>query len=157
MVATVESCTGGQIAHQLTNVSGASRVFFGGWVVYHNLLKRSLGVTTTLLRDFGAVSPEVAIALAETGLHHMQKAFSVEEARTLSDVQPKNFICLSTTGIAGPEGGSSQKPVGTCFMGIAFSDKSTCHLRFEGPSSYPRTQMKSAFVNKALHFLSENI
>lgn len=105
-VATAESCTGGLLAHRLTNVPGASAVFRAGFVVYSNEAKqRELGVDAELLQREGAVSAAVAGALAQG-------------ARRITG----STYALSTTGIAGPGGGSSSKPVGTIFFGLAGPD-----------------------------------
>ena len=108
-IATAESCTGGLLANRLTNVSGASAVFLEGNVTYSNAAKiRTLGVTAELLNTVGAVSKEVARAMAEGA----------------RDRAGANYA-LSTTGIAGPDGGTSQKPVGTVFVGLAANDTPT--------------------------------
>jgi nicotinamide-nucleotide amidase len=105
-VATAESCTGGQIAHRLTNVPGASAVFLEGMVTYSNAAKSALlGVPAPLLEAHGAVSHEVCQAMAEG---------CVARAGT-------NFA-VAVTGIAGPDGGTPEKPVGTVFIGVASSD-----------------------------------
>lgn len=102
-VATAESCTGGFLAHRLTNVPGVSEVFPAGYVSYANEIKTSeLGVNAELLAEHGAVSEPVAAAMADG-------------ARRVAGT---NFA-LSTTGIAGPGGGSEEKPVGTVFIGLA--------------------------------------
>lgn len=102
-LAVAESCTGGFIAHRVTNVPGASAVFLAGFVTYANEAKTAaLGVEPALLAAHGAVSPEVAAAMAEGALRAGGADFA-----------------LSTTGIAGPGGGSAEKPVGTVFIGLA--------------------------------------
>ncbi|HMJ05874.1 MAG TPA: competence/damage-inducible protein A [Chthoniobacterales bacterium] len=102
-VATAESCTGGYLAHRLTNVAGASAVFGAGYVTYANEAKESaLGIEAALIAQYGAVSPEVAEAMA---LAAVRKAHST--------------YALATTGIAGPDGGSEEKPVGTVFIALA--------------------------------------
>ena len=102
-LATAESCTGGLLAHRVTNVPGASAVFLEGFVTYANEAKtRALGGDAALLRAHGAVSREVAAAMAEG-------------ARTAAGVDH----ALATTGIAGPGGGSDAKPVGTVFIALA--------------------------------------
>ncbi|MBV9274970.1 MAG: competence/damage-inducible protein A [Verrucomicrobia bacterium] len=108
-IATAESCTGGLLANRLTNVPGASAVFLEGNVTYSNAAKiRTLGVTADLLNTVGAVSKEAARAMAEGA----------------RDRAGANYA-LSTTGIAGPDGGTPQKPVGTVFVGLAASDTPT--------------------------------
>jgi nicotinamide-nucleotide amidase len=102
-IAVAESCTGGSIANRLTNVSGASEVFLEGCVTYSNESKvRLLGVREETLKQFGAVSEEVAREMAE-GI------------RTRSGAD----FGVSTTGIAGPTGGTTEKPVGLVFIGLA--------------------------------------
>jgi nicotinamide-nucleotide amidase len=100
---TAESCTGGNLAHRITNVPGASQPFLCGFVTYSNEAKtRDLGVPQTLLQEHGAVSQPVAEAMALGAI-----------ARTGAD------YALATTGIAGPGGGSAEKPVGLVFIAAA--------------------------------------
>jgi nicotinamide-nucleotide amidase len=102
-IAVAESCTGGWLANRITNVSGSSAVFLEGNITYSNEAKiRTLNVPPVLIERFGAVSEQVAAAMAEG-------------ARTRSQAH----YALSTTGIAGPTGGTEEKPVGTVFIGIA--------------------------------------
>ena len=102
-LAIAESCTGGLLANRITNVSGSSKVLLAGYVVYANEAKIDiLGVDPQLLEKHGAVSEEVARAMAEG-------------ARK----RAKSTYALSTTGIAGPDGGSEQKPVGTVYVALA--------------------------------------
>jgi len=101
--ATAESCTGGGVGSAITAVPGSSAVFAGGVISYSNDVKhRLLGVSADDLARVGAVSPEVAAQMA-TG------------ARTLLDVD----LAVSLTGIAGPDGGSAEKPVGLVWFGLA--------------------------------------
>ncbi|HZE12967.1 MAG TPA: competence/damage-inducible protein A, partial [Chthoniobacterales bacterium] len=106
-LAVAESCTGGYLAHRITNVPGASAIFLGGCVTYSNEAKVDmLGVEQELIDRHGAVSKQVVQAMAE-GVR----------ARTKSD------FALATTGIAGPGGGSEEKPVGTVFIALAAGDR----------------------------------
>jgi nicotinamide-nucleotide amidase len=102
-LATAESCTGGLVSHAITKISGSSEYFVGGAVTYSNEMKESfLGVAHETLIQFGAVSPEVAREMA-AGIRK----------KTGAD------IAISVTGIAGPTGGSQDKPVGTVCFGLA--------------------------------------
>lgn len=102
-VVTAESCTGGLLAALITEIPGSSAMFERGFVVYANEAKTSnLGVAPTLLRQCGAVSAEVASAMATGALMHSSADASV-----------------AVTGIAGPSGGSAEKPVGMVFLATA--------------------------------------
>lgn len=102
-VATAESCTGGNIAHMITSVPGASNYFLGGVVAYSNEVKKSvLGVSAQDLEQYGAVSEQVARQMAQG----VRKALGADYA-------------VATTGIAGPDGGTKEKPVGTIWMSVA--------------------------------------
>jgi nicotinamide-nucleotide amidase len=106
-LAVAESATGGLIGQRLTSVSGSSRSFVGGAIVYSNELKTSLaGVPATMIKQHGAVSREVAIAMAE-GIRK----------------QCKSSLGLAVTGVAGPTGGSEEKPVGLCYHALADGKK----------------------------------
>jgi len=105
-IATAESCTGGLVAGTLTAIGGSSDVYDRGWVTYSNEAKREqLGVTAMMLEARGAVSGEVAEAMAKGALHRSQAN-----------------VAVSVTGIAGPGGGSADKPVGLVFIGLARKD-----------------------------------
>ena len=102
-LAIAESCTGGLISHRITNVPGSSDYFLGGLVTYSNASKEELlGVSEEALKKFGAVSAEAAREMAQ-GLR----------------TRLKSDLAVSVTGIAGPGGGSDEKPVGTVFMALA--------------------------------------
>ncbi len=104
-IATAESCTGGLLANRLTNIPGASKIFVGGFVVYSNEMKiAALGVSESLIEKHGAVSKPVALAMAEGA-----------RARTGAT------YALATTGIAGPDGGTKEKPVGTVYIALGLS------------------------------------
>ncbi|MGK0288922.1 MAG: nicotinamide-nucleotide amidase [bacterium] len=106
-VAVAESCTGGKIAAKITSVSGASKIFHAGFIVYSNSIKHSiLDVGEELLEKFGAVSKPVVEAMIEGTL-----------------LQSKSDYAIAISGIAGPEGGSPEKPVGTVFIAWGSKDK----------------------------------
>lgn len=110
-LALAESCTGGFLAHRITNVPGASAVFLAGYVTYANATKeRALRVDPSLIARHGAVSEEVARAMAEGAREQADSTFA-----------------LATTGIAGPGGGTPEKPVGTVW--IACAVRGTTHVR----------------------------
>lgn len=102
-LATVESCTGGLVGHLITETPGSSAYYLGGFVTYSDQLKRDLvGVSEEVLAAHGAVSAQTAIAMAVGG-----------RSRTGAD------LGASVTGIAGPDGGSPQKPVGLTYVAVA--------------------------------------
>lgn len=106
-IGTVESCTSGLLAQQITSVSGASDYFMGSLLTYSNDLKHRLcDVSVDAILSEGAVSEKVAIEMAENGA----KKLGVD-------------VCISTTGIAGPTGGSVDKPVGLVWIGLSISGK----------------------------------
>jgi nicotinamide-nucleotide amidase len=119
-----ESCTGGMIAQRITAVSGSSRYFLEGAVTYSNAAKiRQLGVDAVLLEEKGAVSCEVASAMAK-GVRRMAGS----------------NLGLAVTGIAGPDGGTDDKPVGTVFISLAAPDGCwTKRFRFSGNRDEIRT------------------
>ncbi len=105
-IATAESCTGGMIAALLTSIAGSSDVFERGFVCYSNEAKTGqISVPPDMIETHGAVSAEVAMAMAQGALEHSVASVSV-----------------SVTGIAGPGGGTDTKPVGTVFVAIASQD-----------------------------------
>jgi len=102
-LATVESCTGGLVGHLITETPGSSGYYVGGLVTYSDQLKRDMaGVPADVLAAHGAVSAQTALAMATGG-----------RARTGADV------VASVTGIAGPDGGSPEKPVGLTYVAVA--------------------------------------
>ncbi len=102
-IGTIESATGGRIADKITNVSGSSDYFKGSVVAYSNEAKTNVvGVKKGTIENYGAVSSQTAMEMAQGG-------------RELLDVD----ICISDTGIAGPSGGSPEKPVGLFYIGLA--------------------------------------
>jgi PncC family amidohydrolase len=129
--ATAESCTGGLIGARITDVPGASSVYLGGVVTYSDRAKTDrLGVAPALLAAHGAVSEAVAAAMAEGCL----RAFG-------------SSLAVSVTGIAGPSGGTPEKPVGTVWIGLADSGGARAEsFRFGGT----RDMIRERTVNKAL-------
>lgn len=124
-LSTAESCTGGLIAKELTDISGASAVFLGGVVSYTNGVKADLlGVPRPMLAKFGAVSEQVARAMAE----------GVRSA-TGSD------LALSVTGLAGPDGDDRGNPVGLVYIGLASKNATPVRqYRFNGDRTTIRCQ-----------------
>ena len=112
-IATAESCTGGLVASRITNVSGSSEVFRYGWVAYANEAKTAeLGVPAELLKQHGAVSAEVAVAMAQGALK-----------------ESGADVAVAITGIAGPTGGTPEKPVGFVHFGLATREGKTQTLQ----------------------------
>ena len=152
-VATAESCTGGGLAQRLTAVPGSSHIFWGGWITYDNSAKQSqLGVAPELLTHHGAVSAPVAGAMAEGGLSQMTHAIQAAESSSVSTA--RKLVCLSTTGIAGPDGGSEAKPVGLCFVGIAATGLPTAVIEIRTPAGMARELNQAAFADAALQALT---
>ncbi|HTL18224.1 MAG TPA: competence/damage-inducible protein A, partial [Patescibacteria group bacterium] len=137
-LAIAESCTGGYIAHRITNVPGASAIFMAGLVTYSNAAKQKfLGVQEQTLRAQGAVSEAVAREMAEG-------------ARKQSGAD----YALSVTGIAGPGGGSESKPVGTVFIGLATPRQT---LAEHNLNPFDRETFKFVTAQQALDLLRRNI
>jgi len=136
-IATAESCTGGWIAKCLTDISGSSAVIKGGLVAYSNEIKEHLlGVSLNTLMEHGAVSAETAAEMAI----NCQQCFDVD-------------IAISVTGIAGPGGGSPEKPVGLVYMATCFDNKTQVHkLIFDGKD---RDDVRAQAVKQALKFALE--
>lgn len=135
-LATAESCTGGSLAAAVTSVPGASLVFDCGIVSYSNDIKEKLlSVPGDILQNLGAVSRETACAMAAGALN-----------------TAKADIALSTTGIAGPGGGTEAKPVGLVYIGLADRNKAVATKnRFEGS----REEIRRQTVMKAFDMLAE--
>ncbi len=133
-----ESCTGGLICDRITDVSGSSDYFMGGTVAYSNESKEEhLGVPMDDIKKFGAVSSQVAKKMAQG----VQKAFGTT-------------FGLSTTGIAGPTGGSKEKPVGLVFIGVS-NGKKTWVMKLSLKGS--RREIKEKATEKALQFFYERL
>lgn len=105
-IATAESCTGGLISHRITNVPGSSQYFFGGVVAYaYEAKEHLLGVRHSTLYDYGAVSKETVLEMAQGA----RRVFATD-------------IAVAVTGIAGPGGGLPNKPVGLVWIGLSTRD-----------------------------------
>lgn len=136
MLATAESCTGGLIAGACTDLSGSSNWFERGFVTYSNAAKsEQLGVPPALIETHGAVSEEVARAMAAGAVQH-------------SHAQ----VTVAVTGVAGPTGGTAEKPVGLVWFGFALPDRVlTEKMHFAGD----RAAVRAATVHHALQRLTE--
>lgn len=139
-IATAESCTGGLVAAALTDVPGVSQCFAGGVVSYANEAKmRLLGVSESILADFGAVSAECAKAMASGA----REQFGTDWA-------------ISTTGIAGPGGATPGKPVGLVFIGIAGPSGVTAEKKlFGGDRAAVRAAAVEAAIGLALNHVGD--
>lgn len=137
MMAAAESCTGGMVAAAMTDLAGSSDVFERGFVTYSNEAKQDmLGVSASLITEYGAVSEQCAKAMAEGAL-----------------MNSKSGIAVSITGIAGPSGGSNEKPVGLVWFGYGLKSgkiQTKKHI-FAGN----RSEIRSQAVQKALELLIE--
>lgn len=135
-----ESCTGGLIAKSITDIAGCSSVFFGGVVSYDNSVKENvLMVPHGILKSYGAVSAPVAEKMAE-GVRSLMKT----------------NIGISTTGIAGPGGGTKEKPVGTVYLGYSINGETETELLVLD-SSLDREEIRQKAVYYILSRLKEKI
>jgi nicotinamide-nucleotide amidase len=133
-----ESCTGGLICDRITDVSGSSNYFEGGMVTYSNQSKTDfLGVPSAEILRYGAVSPQVAKKMAQGA----RKAFGTT-------------FGLSTTGVAGPKGGTKEKPVGLVFIGMS-NGRRTLVIKLNLKGS--RREIKEKAAEKALKFFYERL
>ncbi len=129
-IATVESCTGGMVSAALTAIPGSSAVFERGWATYSNQAKHDeVGVSMDLLTAYGAVSEQVAIAMAEGALNTCPATLTV-----------------SITGIAGPDGGSAAKPVGLVHFACALRGQPTVHRNEIFAGSRDEVRAQAAFT-----------
>ena len=137
-VTTAESCTGGLLAGELTRLSGSSAVFTHGFVTYSNAAKHELlGVSQETLQQFGAVSSQTVAEMANGALQKAQADYA-----------------LSVSGIAGPTGGTKDKPVGTVWFGLAIQNQTwtQCQM-FSGN----RDEIRQQAVQFALQFLQQHL
>ena len=135
-ISTAESCTGGLLASSITKIKNSSKIYVGGYITYSNELKiRDLGVKKTTIKKYGAVSKEIAREMVR-GLF----------------IKTKTNICISTTGIAGPGGGTKTKPVGLVFIGIKVNRKiKILRNNFKGS----RIEIQKNCVNSVFEYLSK--
>ena len=140
-ITTVESCTGGLVASKIVNVSGASEVFNEGFITYANRAKETYaGVLKSTLEQYGAVSSQVAMEMAEGAAK-----------KTGADV------AVSVTGIAGPGGGTKDKPVGLVYIGCYVSGKTIFKkCNFQGDRLEVREQSAKEAIAVAYEMLKEN-
>jgi nicotinamide-nucleotide amidase len=138
LLATAESCTGGLIAARCTDLAGSSHWFERGFVSYSNTAKTELlGVDAQLIATHGAVSEAVVRAMAQGAIRHSRAQ-----------------VAVAITGIAGPDGGSDDKPVGTVWLGWATPDGVDCELHhFAGD----RAHVRAATVEQALQGLVKRL
>ena len=130
-ISVVESCTGGLLASTITSISGASKVFNFGLVTYSNQAKiKALKLNKIILKKYGAVSPECCLAMVNN----------------LSKISKAN-INVSITGIAGPKGGTNQKPIGLVYIGVKKGNKTQiikCLFKSKKRSSIQKATLKKA-------------
>jgi len=134
-IAIGESCTGGMLSSSITSVSGSSKVFTMGLITYSNQAKTNiLKVNQKIIKKYGAVSVQCCLAMVNN----------------LSKIS-KSKVCVSITGIAGPKGGSKQKPVGLVYIGIRIKKKvfiNKCNFENKG-----RAYIQRQTVKKSLNLL----
>ena len=137
-ISTAESCTGGLLASSITKIRDSSKIYLGGYVTYSNELKiRDLGVKKTTIKKYGAVSKETALEMIN-GLYHKNKT----------------DVCISTTGIAGPSGGTKSKPVGLIYIGILLKgNKKIFKRNFSGT----RSSIQKDCVSFIFNYLNKSI
>jgi PncC family amidohydrolase len=139
-LAVAESCTGGLLAGAITSVPGSSDYFLGGVVAYHNAVKTgALGVPPRLIESRGAVSGEVALSMAEGVLERLSAD-----------------VAIATTGVAGPGGGSREKPAGTVWVAVVIrgGDRYSHRFRFRGDRGKVRRDAVRASLSAASELLS---
>ena len=137
-ISTAESCTGGLLASKFTSIAGISKIFNLGLIVYSNKAKSNLlKIPRNHLKKFGTVSHKTAALMA----NNLQKLSGSK-------------LCISTTGIAGPKGGTKTKPVGLIYFGIIYKNKTTIiKKKFKGS----RTQIQKKTVKTILFSLEKLI
>ena len=140
-IAIAESCSGGLVSHMMTDVSGISQIFLGGITAYSNSAKvKFLRVPTEVIENYGAVSKECALCMAEG----VKREFESD-------------MGIGITGIAGPEGGTIEKPVGTVFMALsARSGSRDFSFQFLGDGRAVKMQTAQMALKMVRRYLLEN-
>ena len=141
LLCTAESCTGGLIAKSFTDLAGSSDWFERGFVTYSNEAKSEmLAVPASIIQDYGAVSEAVAVAMASGALRFSRADYSI-----------------AVTGVAGPGGGSDEKPVGTVWIAVAGEDQSrACHYQFDGDREAVRNATLKSSLEMTLELIDSN-
>ena len=141
-LASAESCTGGMLSSTITSVSGSSKIFTMGLVTYSNQAKINiLKVSQKIIKQYGAVSVQCCLAM-------------VNNLNKIS----KSKVCVSITGIAGPKGGSKQKPVGLVYIGIKVGKKvivNKCNFKNKGRAYIQRQTVKKS-LNLLLRLIKQD-
>ena len=141
-LAIAESCTGGMLSSTITSVSGSSKIFTMGLVTYSNQAKINiLKVSQKIIKQYGAVSVQCCLAM-------------VNNLNKIS----RSKICVSITGIAGPKGGSKQKPVGLVYIGIKVGKKvivNKCNFKNKGRAYIQRQTVRKS-LNLLLRFIKQD-
>jgi PncC family amidohydrolase len=141
-LALAESCTGGLVGHRITNMPGSSAYFFGGVIAYSYEAKvKTLGVSWDTLNDFGAVSSETVLEMARG-------------AKKLMDAD----IAVSVSGIAGPGGGTADKPIGTTWVGLSSNDGEwSREFHFDGDRDQNKESSAEVALQMLLDYLEGNL
>ena len=141
-LAIAESCTGGMLSSAITSVSGSSKIFTMGLVTYSNQAKINiLKVPQKIIKKYGAVSVQCCLAMVNN----------------LSKIS-KSKVCVSITGIAGPKGGSKQKPIGLVYIGIGIGKKvivNKCNFKNKGRAYIQRQTVKKS-LNLLLRLIKQD-
>ena len=145
-LATAESCTGGLLGHLITAIAGSSDYYLGGFITYSNETKESwLGVAHSTLVQFGAVSKETVQEMA----HGVRNSLGEK-------TKPEKIIGISISGIAGPGGGSPDKPVGTVWIGVSGADgEEAVKFLFQGDRGEVKTQSAKKAMELLLGYLQQ--
>lgn len=149
LLVTAESCSGGLLAKRITDVSGASAMFHAGFVTYSNEMKTALlGVPADLLDAHGAVSEAVARSMAEGARNRF-----VHD----SGHNPQSVLGVALTGIAGPGGGTPEKPVGLVYMALAGCAGTIARVVRPGNDTHNRDWHRENAVDTALKMITEYV